>query len=82
MNTPKNLFATKTFQAATFFWLGTLSPIAIACTYEHRKPSKEETITAVGAFITYSWALIGRSQNTPVYTPDYLPGANKSDFEQ
>lgn len=80
-NQVKSLFATKTFQGAVFSLLLGLAPFVIVCFYEHRGFTKEESITIVGLFGAFGWALIGRAQTSPVYTPSYLPGANQSDFE-
>ena len=78
----KNLFATKTFQGACLSLLLGLAPFAIICFYEHRGLAKEETLAIIGLFGAFGWALIGRAQTGPVYTPNYLPGANQSDFER
>lgn len=77
----KNLFATKTFQGAIFSLLLGLAPFAISCFYEQRGLAKEEAIAIVGLFGAFGWALIGRAQTSPVYTPNYLPGPNAADFE-
>ncbi len=42
--------------------------------------NEQEAIAIFGLLTTFGWALIGRAQTKPVYTPDRLPGANKSDF--
>lgn len=77
----KSLFTSKTFQGATISLLTCLAPIIISCIYNSRIPSEKESITITGAIITYCWSLIGRMQTSPTYTPSYLPGANKKDFE-
>lgn len=77
----KNLFATKTFQGASLSLLIGLAPFTIGCIYEHRGLTKDEAIAVAALFGTFGWALIGRVQTNPTYTPDYLPGPNRSDFE-
>lgn len=77
----KSLFVTKTFTGAIFSLLLGLAPFAIGCFYEHRGLAKEEAIAVIGLFGAFGWALIGRAQTSPVYTPDYLPGPNAADFE-
>lgn len=76
----KSLFATKTFQGAFLGFMGALAPLIIPCFYQQRSMNEQEAIALAGLLITFGWALVGRAQTTPVYTPDGLPGANKSDF--
>lgn len=76
----KSLFATKTFQGALLALLGGIAPIAISCAYDGKPPTKEEAIAVAGLICTFSWALVGRTQISPVYTPDGLPGPNREDF--
>lgn len=76
----RSLFTTKTFQGALLGLLGGLIPILISCSYDGRKPTKEEAIAATGLVVTFSWALIGRTTANPVYTPQGLPGPNLEDF--
>lgn len=78
----KSLFATKTFQGAFLGFLGGLAPLIIPCFYQRRGMNEQEAIAFVGLLIVFGWALIGRAQNNPVYTEDWMPGANKSDFRQ
>lgn len=82
MNKSKNLFVTNTFRYATITLVSTLLTVAITCLYDQRYFNKNDALTVLTAFTGYALALSGRSQNTPVYTPDNFPGANKSDFEQ
>lgn len=82
MEKPKSLFATNTFRYATITLASTLLTVAITCVYDQRHFDKNDALTVLTALTGYALALSGRSQNTPVYTPDYLPGDNKSDLEQ
>lgn len=76
----KSLFETKTFQGALLGFLGGLAPLIIPCFYQRRLPNEIEAIALAGLLITFGWALVGRTQISPVYTPDHLPGPNKSDL--
>jgi len=78
----KSLFATKTFQGAFLGFMGGLAPLIIPCFYQQRGINEQEAIALAGLLIVFGWALVGRAQTSPVYTPDGLPGANKSDFRQ
>lgn len=82
MKKAKSLFKTKTFQGALLGFLGGLAPLIIPCFYQHRNINESEAIALAGLLTTFGWALVGRAQTSPVYTPDGLPGANKSDFQQ
>lgn len=75
----KSLFRTKTFQGALLGFLAGLAPLVIPCFYERRFLRQEEAIALSGLVITFGWALIGRVQTSPVYTPRSLPGPNKTD---
>lgn len=77
----KNLFATKTFQGAFLGFLGGLAPLVIPCFYQKRVINQDEAIAILGLITTFGWALIGRTQTSPVFTPNNLPGPNKSDFQ-
>ena len=81
METPqaKSIFASKSVQGATITLISSLVGIIINCAYQHRTPSKDEALVSLGFIVSFSWALVGRTQSTPVYTPDFLPGPNKSD---
>ncbi len=79
-NRAKSIFKTKTFQMHFWLYGCGLAPVAIPCFYQGRIPSQDETIAVVGLVITFGWALIGRVQTSAVYTPDGLPGPNKSDY--
>lgn len=76
----KSLFITKTFQGAFLGFMGGLAPLIIPCFYQRRGLNEIEAIALAGLLITFGWALVGRVQVSPVYTPDNLPGPNKSDF--
>lgn len=78
----KSLFKTKTFQGALLGFLAGLAPLIIPCFYQRRTLTQDEAIALVGLIVTFGWALIGRVQKSPVYTPDSIPGPNKSDFQQ
>lgn len=81
-NKAKSLFKTKTFQGALLGYIAGLAPLIIPCFYQRRIPNQEEAVAIVGLTITLAWALIGRMQTSPAYTPNNFPGANKSDFER
>lgn len=76
----KSLFKTRTFKLGLIGFLSGLAPIVIKCAYEHRGLSVDESIAASAMVFTFATVLMGRANNNPVYTPDGLPGANKSDF--
>lgn len=76
----KSLFKTKSFQGALLGFLAGLAPLIIPCFYESRTINEAEAIALAGLLITFGWALVGRVQVSPAYTPDNLPGPNKSDF--
>lgn len=78
---PKSLFATVTFRGAFLGFLGGLAPLIIPCFYQQRAINEQEAIAFFGLVTTFGWALIGRVQTSPVYTPDSLPGPNKLDFQ-
>lgn len=78
----KSLFKTKSFQGALLGALATLAPLVIPCFYQRRMLNQDECIALAGLLITFGWALVGRVQVSPVYTPDSLPGPNKSDLRQ
>lgn len=77
----KNLFVTKTFQGALLGFLAGLAPLVIPCFYQHRGMTEQEAIALAGLLIVFGWALVGRAQTSPVYTENWMPGANKSDFK-
>lgn len=77
----KNLFKTMTFQGALLGLLAGLAPLIIPCFYQRRMLNQDECIALFGLTVTFSWALIGRVQTSPVYTPNSLPGPNKLDFQ-
>lgn len=78
----KSLFLTKTFQGALLGFLAGLAPLVIPCFYQRRGMNEQEAIALAGLLTVFGWALIGRTQTLPVYTPDSFPGRNKSDFGQ
>lgn len=77
----KSLFKTRTFKLGLIGFLSGLVPIVIKCAYEHRGLSVDEAIAVATLAFTFATVLMGRANNHPVYTPDGLPGANKSDFQ-
>lgn len=79
--TAKSLFKTKSFQGALLGFLATLAPLVIPCFYQKRMLNQDECIALFGLIVTFGWALIGRVQTSPVYTPDSVPGPNKLDFQ-
>ena len=76
-----NLFQTKVFKSALVAFLTGLVPILIRCGYERRGMTLEDCLTVVALSSTLATTVIGRMDTSPVYTPDSLPGANKSDFQ-
>lgn len=77
----RSLFATRTFKRGIEGMVGGILPILIVCAYGRRYPTVEEAL-AIGALLyTFVSLLVGRVETSPVYTPDGLPGPNKSKFE-
>lgn len=76
----KSLFVTKTFQGALLSLVLGIAPIAVRCAYQKQVPSENDAIAIVALAGTFTWALIGRVQPA-AYTPQGLPGPNKSDLE-
>jgi hypothetical protein len=81
LNQPKSIFRSKSVQGGLITLISSLVIIGVNCGYENRTPNKEEALTGVGFIVAFSWTLVGRGANTPVYTPNILPGANRKDFE-
>lgn len=77
----RSLFETKTFKLGVIGFLSGIAPIAIRCSYEHRFLSVNEAIETAALTSTFATVLIGRAANSPVYTPESLPGANKEDYQ-
>lgn len=75
-----NLFQTKVFKVALVSFLSGLAPILIRAYYERRGFLLEDALTITALSSTMATTLIGRSDTSPVYTPDYLPGSNASEF--
>lgn len=76
----RNLFHTRTFKLGLLGLLSGLAPIVIRCAYEQRNFSIDEAIALAALCSSFAAALIGRCETSPVYTPDYLPGPNASEF--
>lgn len=76
----QSLFATKTFKLGLLSLLSGVAPILIKCSYEQRKLSVDDAIAVAALFSAFATALIGRTETSPVYTPNYLPGPNASEF--
>lgn len=81
MRAAKSLFKTKTFQGATLSLVIGLASVLIPCAYGRYWPTEKDALAIIALFGTFGWTLIGRSQTSPIYTPSYLPGPNRSDFE-
>jgi hypothetical protein len=79
-NLPKSIWKSKTIQGGLITLLSSLTLIGVNCAYENRFPDKNEAVTIIGFVVAFAWTLVGRNQTAPIYTPDGLPGANKSDF--
>ncbi len=79
---PRSLFSTNTFKLGATSLLTGLLPVLITCAYERRYPSAEEALAIAGLLSTFAFLLVGRVETSPVYTPDGLPGPNKSKFER
>ncbi len=80
MKQPQSLFTTTTFKGATITLVAGILTIALDCGYDKRYPTKPESLTLLTLFTAYSWTLVGRVQNSSVYTPHGLPGSDKEDF--
>lgn len=78
---PRSLFATKTFRIGLISFLSAIAPLIVPCIYSRRFPNEAEAIAILGACSTFAFLLVGRVTTDPAYTSDFLPGPNKSDFE-
>ena len=76
----RSLFHTRTFKLGLLGFLSGLTPVLIRCAYEYRGLSIDEAIGVAALCSSFAAALIGRCEISPVYTPDYLPGPNASEF--
>ena len=52
----------------------------VQCLYNHRYPTAEETLAMIGLTSTFAFLLVGRTATGPVWTPNSMPGPNKSDL--
>lgn len=77
----RSLFATKTFRIGLVAFIGAATPIIIPCLYTRRAPNSDEAVTLASALIAFITLLVGRVETSPVYTPEGLPGPNKSDYK-
>lgn len=78
----KSLFASKTFLAICFTAIASLAPL-IGAAVKEKKLSVDNAVQIVLVLAGTGTAVIGRAtaNNSLVYTPDGVPGMNKSDFE-
>ncbi|MFB2837301.1 hypothetical protein [Floridanema evergladense] len=77
----KSIFASKTFWGATFTALAAIAPI-VGTAVEKHKLTVDETVKIAVILFGTGATVAGRVQaKDSVYTPDCLPGPNKSDVE-
>ena len=78
----KSIFASKTFWGAVLAGVSSLVPIVVRDIDAHKI-----TVDDVGQIVLIlcgvGTAIVGRvNAEAPIYTPNLLPGPNKSDFEK
>ncbi len=78
----KSIFASKTFWGAVLAGVASLVPLAVKDIKAH-KITVDDAGQAVLILCGVGTAIVGRvNAQAPIYTPDALPGPNKSDFEK
>ncbi len=78
----KSLFASKTFLAICFTAIASLAPL-IGVAVKEKKLSVDNAVQIILVLAGTGTAVVGRAaaNNSLVYTPDGIPGMNRSDFE-
>ncbi|MFB2917472.1 MULTISPECIES: hypothetical protein [Aerosakkonema] len=77
----KSIFASKTFWAAALTAVAAIAPI-VGEAVKEKKITVDRTVNIVIILATTGATLAGRVQaENSVYTPNWLPGPNKSDLE-
>lgn len=77
----KSIFASKTFWGAAFTALAAIAPI-VRNALEEQKLTIDETVKIVVILCGTGATVAGRVQaKDSLYTPDWVPGPNKSDAE-
>jgi hypothetical protein len=80
VNCAKSIFSSKVFWGSVFTFIIALAPYLQ--TIADRGISLQTVIPIILAIATTGLTIIGRvDANQPVYTPSFLPGAKKEDFE-
>ncbi|MEI2582513.1 hypothetical protein [Scytonema sp. PRP1] len=80
-NTAKTIFTSRTFWGAILSAVAALVPLGVDSLKAH-KITIEDAGQAVLILCGVGTAIIGRVEaKDRVYTPSFLPGPNKSDFE-
>lgn len=78
----KSIFSSKTFWGAVLAGVASLVPVAIKDIKEG-KITFEDTGQVILILCGVGTAIVGRvDAQVPTYTPNALPGPNKSDFEK
>lgn len=80
-NNAKSIFSSKTFWGAALTAVAAIAPILGDAVRKHEL-SVQHTVNIVIILATTGATVAGRVQaESSIYTPDGLPGPNKSDFE-
>lgn len=81
-STAKSVFTSKTFWGAVLAGVASLVPLAVKDIKAH-KITVDDAGQAILILCGVGTAIVGRvNAQAPIYTPDALPGPNKSDFEK
>ncbi|MEJ6486807.1 hypothetical protein N0Y54_37065 [Nostoc punctiforme UO1] len=76
----KSIFASKTLWGAVLAGIASLVPLAVKDIKAH-EITVEDAGQAILILCGVGTAIVGRvNAQAPIYTPDALPGPNKSDF--
>ncbi|MBE9193151.1 hypothetical protein IQ230_22930 [Gloeocapsopsis crepidinum LEGE 06123] len=79
--TPKSIFASRTFWGALLTLLVAIAP-KVGEMVDNKKVDGASISQLVVLFGTSTLTILGRiDAKRPIYTPDGLPGLNKSDFQ-
>lgn len=78
----KSLFASKTFLAICFTAIASLAPL-VGVAIKEKKLTVDNAVQIVLVLAGTGTAVVGRAaaNGSLVYTPDGVPGMNRSDFE-
>ncbi|MEH2326907.1 MAG: hypothetical protein V7K32_25750 [Nostoc sp.] len=77
----KSIFASRTFWGAVLAGVASLVPLAVKDIKAH-EITVDDAGQAILILCGVGTVIVGRvNAQAPIYTPDALPGRNKSDFE-